>query len=165
MIDRNGVLFYTSDDVNYDRVHAAMSEVGRRIEAERLARLAIRHAEIVRRGGRVCEGTDLRVGRRCEHGACLRARGLWLCEYAVTGWWHEPNVDAAAQPPAHDYGPHREEDAQQTVVVGRLRKWRGERDVEIAVSPEIREQTRQLSGRAHAAAQAAFHPTPKERTA
>lgn len=132
--------------VNHERVRRAMAEVGARLEAERLQRVAVEHAEIARRRGRICGGTDWRTGQPCEWEAEVSWRGLYRC------WWHVEDLVVEPTPPRHDYGPHRDEDAPKSVVVLPPGKW--PQEVIAAIHPATMRANQRINDLAHAASQA-----------
>jgi hypothetical protein len=133
---------YGQSQVNHERVRRAMAEVGARLEAERRARVAAEQAEIVARGGHICEGRYRGCGGPCEHAACLLTPNGWRCVH------HAFDDDTPARRPPHDYGPHRPEDAPTAIEV-----WIGRpsRPVLAAIHPDLLRQREQINTIAHAA--------------
>lgn len=134
--------------VNHDRVRAAMRKVGDQLEAERRQRVAIGQAEIVARGGHICEGVDHRTGWPCEWGAALLTASGWRCVH------HAGDVPPLPQSSRHAYGPHRPEDAPGFVEVLPRGKW--PKPVKAAIHPAVLRQRQQINDLAHRNTQ----PTP-----
>lgn len=70
--------YFSSADVDLDRVHAAMTKAGRRLEGQRLDRIQARNLRHELEGGRICEFQNRDTGQPCTFPA-RRWMNFWAC--------------------------------------------------------------------------------------